>query len=146
MGMNIVKKMGAAGTAVMASAGVLMLGIGPASAVLTLGEVDGVQLFQGGAVAKMVVDVNCHPGRSIVLGVGITQTLRHSPGEAHGDDFRLVTCSVGDNDVRVTLAAAGTPFETGPAVCRVNLLEVKTGQFVPDQFVPCRLSNKGPLS
>ncbi|MGI8775954.1 MAG: hypothetical protein ACR2LJ_00850 [Acidimicrobiales bacterium] len=40
----------------------------------------------------------------------------------------------------------GRPYETGPAVCRVNLLDVNTSQFVPDQFLPCRLSNRGPVT
>jgi len=145
--MNIVKKIGAAGTAIVASAATLMLGIGPASASrpISLNEIDGVQLFQGGIAAQMVVDVNCTPGHRIVLGVGITQTLRHSPGTVSADSFRLVTCSVGDNDVRVTVLP-GQPYETGPAVCRVNLLDVNTSQFVPDQFLPCRLSNRGPVT
>ncbi|MGI8775955.1 MAG: hypothetical protein ACR2LJ_00855 [Acidimicrobiales bacterium] len=69
--MNIVKKIGAAGTAIVASAATLMLGIGPASASrpISLNEVDGMQLFQGGIAAQMVVDVNCTPGHRIVLGV-----------------------------------------------------------------------------
>jgi len=115
--MDIVKKIGAAGTAVVASAATLMLGIGPASAArpISLNEVDGVQLLQGGIAAQVVVDVNCAPGHSIVVGVGVTQTVRHSPGTVTADGFGLVTCSVGDNDVRVTVLPSAHPFETGPS-------------------------------
>jgi len=148
--MSIVKKMAGVGAVVITSAATLMMGIGPAGAALMIGEVDGVQIFQGGALVQAVVDVTCRPGHNMGIGVHIEQALpataQFPAGEAVGDGRLGFTCTKGDTDIRVNVFYGGPAFQPGPAVCKVNLFDGKTGRFIPDQTLPCRISNRGPLT
>jgi len=130
------------GVAVATSAATVMLGIGPASAVpLALQEIDGVQLLNGGGMARVVVDVACTPGEQITTFVQLTQrqpaTGTTPPMVSFGGGIATSTCPVGDNDVQVDVSTSpfnSKAFRTGAAVCGVTVATAggveQTGQFV----------------